>query len=92
MRRILIGLTLLIVLAVITTGTLVFLAERHPFRPGQPLFPIQQMAESLQLRLTFDAADKADLALDLARRRLDDLATAGTDKQLLAAAPVLKST
>lgn len=73
MRRVLVGLTILIVISVLISGAIVFLIELHPFDPGDLLFPIQELAEQIQYSLVFNDTDRAHLAIDLAFRRLEGL-------------------
>ena len=82
MRKPLLLFSALVLLIVLIAGSLIFLLERHPFRPGHVLYPLQARAEALSLTLTAGATRKADRALDLAARRLDDVAAA-PDRQAL---------
>jgi len=73
MKKVLGGLSILIVVSVLLSGLIAFLAENHPFDPGDLLFPIQELAEKIRYRLSFDSIDRVNLALDLAFRRLEEL-------------------
>ena len=53
---------------------LFFLAETYPYHPGQLLFNLQKAAEQARLSLTPGDANQARYALNLAERRLADLA------------------
>ncbi len=53
-----------------------FLAETYPFHPGQSLFGLQNVAEQARLSLTPGDANRARYAVNLAERRLADLAKA----------------
>ncbi|MBN1179819.1 MAG: hypothetical protein JXD18_11435 [Anaerolineae bacterium] len=52
------------------------LSETYPFRPGGVFYGVQDTAEQWRLRLTQGTTARADLAIDLAERRLGDLAQA----------------
>ncbi|MCI0731122.1 MAG: DUF5667 domain-containing protein, partial [Chloroflexi bacterium] len=85
MKKLLLILTALVVISVCVMGSIAFLAENHPFYPGDFLYRWQLVAESLQFRLTFDDTRRADLAIDLAGRRLEELGSSiGGDYLLLA--------
>ena len=73
MKKVLVLLTVIIAVAVVLTGTVTLLAEVHPFLPGHPLYPLQFAVESIRLELTFNPTNKADRALDLTERRLEEL-------------------
>jgi len=87
-RQVLLAVALIIILLVLTGGVLAFLAERHPFQPGHLLFGWQRLAEELPLRLARDRVRQADIALDLANRRLEDLAAAQEAGSLTTAAAI----
>ena len=57
-------------------------AVNHPFTPGSLLFPVQQLAEQIYLGLTLDKGNKAEIALNLAERRLVELAKADQARQI----------
>ncbi|MCB0017986.1 MAG: hypothetical protein KDE09_09370, partial [Anaerolineales bacterium] len=85
MRRILILLTTSIVTIVLLMGAYFYLAESHPYRPHEQLFPQQELAERIRLRLTLGAVRRADWAIDLLAIRYDDLEAAGADTEIRAA-------
>jgi hypothetical protein len=58
------------------------IAVNHPFKPGSALFPVQRLAERLHIGLTFNKAGKAEIALNLAERRLVELADAKQPEQV----------
>ncbi|MFZ0547037.1 MAG: DUF5667 domain-containing protein, partial [Candidatus Promineifilaceae bacterium] len=86
MRRALLLFTALLLLLVFIIGGLAYLAERHPLMPGDGLYPVQRFAERLQEKVAAGGTEKADFLLDMAGRRLEELATATTvERQALAA-------
>jgi hypothetical protein len=62
------------------------LAETYPFRFGSPFFGLQHVAEQGRLRLAPDPTWRADFAIDLAERRLADLARADRPQRVAGAA------
>jgi hypothetical protein len=86
MRKLLLSLTALIVIFVLISGTLIFLYELLPFRPGSILYPTQLAAEELVYFLTFNKSSRADLAIDLGFRRLEELRSADQESQIETAA------
>ena len=85
MRRILTILTLVLMLIILLYGTLTFLVEKHPFRPGENFYRWQQLAESLRLRIAVNPERRAEIALDLLARRLTDFDEAETISSQVAA-------
>jgi hypothetical protein len=75
-KRVLIPFILLNLLLVLALAGLFVLSEAYPLHPGDPLYKIQHVAEQWRLRLTAGEPAKALFALDLAERRLADLAQA----------------
>ena len=73
MRRVLLIFTFIILILVVIIGGLAFLAEKHPLMPGDGLYQLQRFAERIQEIMVVDATDKADLLLDLAGRRNQDI-------------------
>ena len=71
----------LIIIAVIITilfvsvgvSTQVALAAAHPLRPGDAMFPLQNLAEQLRAKFTIGGLDQAAYHLELANQRADDL-------------------
>ena len=91
-KLLLLGLTAAIVVVVILVGATTLLAESHPFQPGDPLYALQYVAESIQLELTRDDTRRAEFAIELANRRLDEVAAAaGTDHLWPAAEYLIES-
>jgi hypothetical protein len=86
MRTLLIALSLLTIVAVVVSGTLIFVAQQHPFAPGDALYGLQRFAEKAGMALRAGVAARADLAIDLAHRRLEDLALADEASLEIAAA------
>lgn len=82
MKKIVITIVAINLLLVVTTGSLVLLVKTHPIQPGQPLYSLQDLAEQAPLRTSTDAAQKAEYALDLAGRRLADLARSEEDEAI----------
>jgi hypothetical protein len=64
------------VFVVVAVLGLAYLAVIHPFKPGHALFEMQQFAERMHVRLARDPQRSANLSIDLAERRLADLAYA----------------
>ena len=91
MKKILIVLTVIIAISVVLTGTVTLLAEVHPFLPGHPLYTLQFAVESIRLELTFNPTNKADRALDLAERRLEELIESANGSDLELAASYLEN-
>jgi len=67
-------------------GSLFLLSDSHPLRPGSAVYGLQDLAEQWRLRLSSGEDRRAEVALDLVERRLDDLAQAGAQPHLQAAA------
>ena len=61
MKRLLLILTLGIIVVVLSFGGVIFLAETHPFVPGDALYAWQRWAEQVQIRLTSDMTRRADI-------------------------------
>jgi len=87
MKRILIvvfiGFNILLLFGV---GGLLALWEFHPIPPGGALYRIQDTTEQWRLALTPSLARRAEISMDLAERRLANLAKAQSDKRVDAAA------
>lgn len=81
MRKLLLSLTTFIILFVTLTGLLTLLADAHPLQPGDPFYGLQRLGEAWQLRLTWGATRRADLALDITEHRLADLLAAAEGEQ-----------
>ncbi|MFU8771387.1 MAG: hypothetical protein ACNA8H_03095, partial [Anaerolineales bacterium] len=75
------GSILVLFLALVCNG-LLYLAVTYPFQAGDPLFSLQQAAEQMRLRLTRNESRQMEFALDLAERRLADLAQADGHRQI----------
>jgi hypothetical protein len=65
------ALTVLFILALVGAG--IGLAAYGPARPGHAIYPLQQWAEDIQVRLARDEDHKIELLLNLAHRRHIDL-------------------
>ena len=76
MKKILILIAVFGILFVLIPGGMLVLAETYPFRFGSPFFGVQHVAEQARLHLAPDPTWRADFAIDLAERRLADLARA----------------
>jgi hypothetical protein len=78
------------VLTVILVGAplllMAYLAEAYPLRAYHGLYPLQHLAEQGRMRLTFDKLDRAHWSIQLAERRLADLAHSESEQQILASA------
>ncbi|RME48181.1 MAG: hypothetical protein D6791_03985, partial [Chloroflexi bacterium] len=86
MRRLLLlyGSTILLVLAILV-GAGELMVEVHPFAPGQPLYSLQEILEDARLAIARGPASRAELALALAQKHLEDVRElAGTDLEKLA--------
>ncbi len=75
-------------LFVALAGGLFLLSEIYPFQPDHLLYGVQLEAEQWRLNLTSGETRQADMALDLAERRLADLANANGDEQIARATGV----
>jgi len=71
----LIGFNLVIIAIVLG---LLYMTEIYPFNPGDPLYPVQATAETWRLRITTRGEEQTDMAINLAERRLADVARADT--------------
>ncbi len=84
-RLMLRGLVAVTAMSVAAGTGFVALAWAAPFRPGDALFGLQAAAEQVRVVFTLDPAARANLLLDLAERRAQDLAaSAGTEHELTA--------
>jgi hypothetical protein len=68
-------------LILIVAGLFV-LSEIYPLRPGMAFYGVQNTAEQWRLKLAADDERRAEFALDLAERRLADLAAAKGPKRV----------
>jgi hypothetical protein len=75
MKKIIISLLVINGLLFAVLLGLLYIAETSPIPPNSSLHPLQLTAEQLRARLTTGQEPRAQLALDLAERRLADLAT-----------------
>ena len=73
------GLLLVIIIAI----GLGMVAASAQALPGDILYPVKRAQEDLQLNLTLNVADKADLHLEFANRRLDEAAVLITQKRTI---------
>ncbi|KPK07096.1 MAG: hypothetical protein AMJ56_13790, partial [Anaerolineae bacterium SG8_19] len=89
MKILLLSLTGIVILVVLLAGGTTLLAEAHPFQPSDPLYMLQFAAESIRLELIFDKTRRAEFAIELAERRLDDLVQVSNSDQLNIAARYL---
>ena len=85
MKKILILIVALNALLVLLLAGLFVLTETYPLRPGGPLYDVQHTAEQTRLHLSSDEARRAAYALDLAERRLADVAAAAEPERIDAA-------
>ena len=76
-KRVLIPFITFNVLVILALAGLFVLSEAYPLRPGSPVYRLQHAAEQWRMRLTAGQASRAAMALNLAERRLGDLAQAG---------------
>ena len=74
------------VLVILALAGLFVLSEAYPLRPGTSFYRLQHVAEQWRMRLTAGQASRAAMALNLAERRLGDLAQAGVPSRANAAA------
>jgi hypothetical protein len=85
MKKTLIAFIALNILLVAVVAGLLLLAKMCPFQPGDPFYSVQHLAEQGRLRLAAGKTRQADIALDLAERRLADLAQADSPTRISAA-------
>jgi hypothetical protein len=84
-RLMLRGLVVITAVSVAAGGGFLALAWAAPFRPGDALFGLQAAAEQVRVAFTLDPIARANLLLDLAEWRVEDLAArAGTEHELAA--------
>ena len=76
MKKLIPPLLLIPLCILLMLGSMLFLAETYPFSAGDPLFALQHSAEQARLRLAPSPAQQARFAVELAQRRLADLAKA----------------
>ena len=85
MKKILILFAALNLILMIALAGLFVLSEIYPLRPGAAFYGVQHTAEQWRLRLASGNVRPAVFALDLAERRLADLASARGEEQMQAA-------
>jgi len=85
MKKILILFAALNLILMIALAGLFVLSEIYPLRPGAAFYDVQHTAEQWRLRLASGKVRPAVFALDLAERRLADLASARGEEQMQAA-------
>jgi len=68
--RVVAGIATVIIIFGTAGGGTVYAAQSS--LPGDILYPVKLSVENIQLAVTLDAADKADLHLTLAQRRIDE--------------------
>ena len=74
MRRFLIFAALIILLIlIIAISAQITLATARPFRPGHPIFPVQDFVEQARAQIIFGDTEQAIYYLDLAFQRTEDL-------------------
>jgi len=73
------------IIAAIIGFSLFYLTETYPFHPGETFFAVQDLAETWQLQLTERGERQINGAIELAERRLADLAQAEDHSQIDAA-------
>ena len=78
-KRVLIPFIIFNVLVILALAGLFVLSEAYPLRPGTSLYRLQHVSEQWRMRLTAGQASRAAMALELAERRLGDLAQAGNE-------------
>jgi hypothetical protein len=85
-KRTIVPLIAFNVLVLLVLAGLFVLTEAYPLRPGISVYSIQHTAEQWRMQLTAGQARRATMALELAERRLADLAQAGERGEVNAAA------
>ena len=73
------------ILAAIIGFEMFYLTETYPFHPGETLYEVQDLAETWRLQLTERGEPQINNAIELAERRLADLAQAEGHPQIDAA-------
>lgn len=76
MKRILIGVVIFNALLVVALAGALYLAVIYPYQVGHPLYRVQRAGEQLMLHVRGGSRERAEWALQLAERRLADLAIA----------------
>jgi len=85
MKRILALIVLVNVIIGIIIAGLFYLSETYPFHPGDTLFGLQSTAEKWRLQLSSRGEKQTLMAINLADRRLADLAQADSHEKVDAA-------
>ncbi|HSJ57544.1 MAG TPA: DUF5667 domain-containing protein, partial [Anaerolineae bacterium] len=89
MKKALIALLGVHLLLILIVAGLFVLSETYPLRPGMAFYNVQSTAEQWRLKLGADDERRAEFALDLAERRLADLAAANRPARVRTAATAL---
>ena len=82
MKKLLALFAVLNLLVVAVLASLIFLAETYPYQPGDRLYKVQTLAERGRLHLIPDDTRQAKFAIELAERRLVDLAQVEGEDQI----------
>jgi hypothetical protein len=85
-RKLIILFIAMNILIIVGLAGMFVLAEAYPLRPGGALYRVQHTAEQWRMQLSGGGAGRAAMALELAERRLGDLAQAGDQGDTNAAA------
>ena len=94
MRRLFFGIaTLLVFMGIVGTATTYSMALNAPYRPGEALFVMQDVAEQLWgVRFNGDSVNRAQVQLSLLAHRLDDLAVVqGTRDEVTAVSALTRA-
>lgn len=86
MKRLVIFLSGLFLIFAGLLASLVYLAETHPFRPGDSFYKLQGSAEQWRLHLVAGDSNQMDFVLQVAERRLADLVLADQPEHVRLAA------
>ena len=91
MKKLLVAFGALNVLLMVVLFALIVLSELYPLHPGGPFYSVQDRAEQWRLRLSSGEVRRAEVAMDLAERRLADLASAREPDRLRPAGVALQA-
>jgi hypothetical protein len=81
-KLIIVAIIITILFVSVGVSTQVALAAAHPLRPGDIMFPIQNLAEQLRVKFTIGGLDQAVYHIELANHRADDLLVLAGDENV----------
>ena len=88
MKKLVKTLIIMNLLVLMLIAALLYVAETYPYHPGDLLYQVQRTAEYWKLQLTSGKRHQADFAIDIADRRLADLAQLEEEESIVAGANV----